>query len=382
MNSPTADDAGFDFVTEEEMDTLAIERGKAIEDEKEEDEIDGSEAQSDEMEQNAAALQLADAVAFERPFDAHKVFRQTLSKLKEYQNEQRQNQKEICVQIGELKKLVGPGAGTFCLATELITQAAQANAVAWGEEHWKLLAELEALRAQMTQVKQREAQMLLRMDMSRKVFNSMFPALTPNNRWDVAACYKLFTPVEPKRLIVEGRDSGWREPGEPPRDEYLLGGRSVFAEMPIPKKGRGIFYFELKYVVKEGVGFRSFLYIGLAPRQMPLDVCVGIYKGTYAYDSWGSFWGHDVPGCGYDGETGAPVINKSLEFGNGDVIGCGLNLATRQIIYTKNGERLDTANLFVDSADDLFPCISFFSSADKIESNFGPSFKCSIADGI
>uniref|UniRef100_A0A183CEI0 Prefoldin subunit 2 n=1 Tax=Globodera pallida TaxID=36090 RepID=A0A183CEI0_GLOPA len=118
------------------------------------------------MSKNAAALQQADAVALKRPFDAHKVLQQTLLKLEEYQNEQRQNQKEICVQIGELKKLVGPGAGTFCLATELITQAAvRANVVASGEEHRKLLTELEALRAQMAEVKglhkmqeQREAQ--------------------------------------------------------------------------------------------------------------------------------------------------------------------------------------------------------------------------------
>uniref|UniRef100_A0A914I1Q7 Uncharacterized protein n=1 Tax=Globodera rostochiensis TaxID=31243 RepID=A0A914I1Q7_GLORO len=99
---------------------------------------------------NATALQQADAVALERPFDVHRSFAATLLKLEEYQKEQRQNQTEICVQIGELKKL-----------------AARANVVASGEEHWKLLTELETLRTQMAQVKgllkmqeQREAQML------------------------------------------------------------------------------------------------------------------------------------------------------------------------------------------------------------------------------
>uniref|UniRef100_A0A183CSB2 SNF2_N domain-containing protein n=1 Tax=Globodera pallida TaxID=36090 RepID=A0A183CSB2_GLOPA len=50
---------------------------------------------------------------------------------------------------------------------------------------------------------QREAQMLLRMDKLRGAFNSMFLVLTPQNRWDVAARAKVFTLVEPKRLIAK-----------------------------------------------------------------------------------------------------------------------------------------------------------------------------------
>uniref|UniRef100_A0A914HQE2 Uncharacterized protein n=1 Tax=Globodera rostochiensis TaxID=31243 RepID=A0A914HQE2_GLORO len=42
----------------------------------------------------------------------------------------------------------------------------------------------------------------------------------------------------------------------------------------------------------------------------------------------------------------------------------------------------DTANLFVSSAVDLFPCISLGSSGTKIEANFGPNFQFNIADGI
>uniref|UniRef100_A0A183C2A9 B30.2/SPRY domain-containing protein n=1 Tax=Globodera pallida TaxID=36090 RepID=A0A183C2A9_GLOPA len=112
--------------------------------------------------------------------------------------------------------------------------------------------------------------------------------------------------------------------------------------------------------------------IGLASKQMPLHEHVGHYKGTYAYVNYGRLLGHTVS---LHGNNERPYVEG---FACGDVVGCGVNLATRQIIYTKNGQRLDTANLFVDSFD-LFPCVTLLFPGTKIEANFGPNFKFNVA---
>uniref|UniRef100_A0A914GXM3 B30.2/SPRY domain-containing protein n=1 Tax=Globodera rostochiensis TaxID=31243 RepID=A0A914GXM3_GLORO len=173
------------------------------------------------------------------------------------------------------------------------------------------------------------------------------------NRWDSSMCHKDLALSEPDPLIVKKKR------------EANCAVSSVLAVEPIPKEF-------LAFPTLNGD-----ILIGLANKQMPLDRYVGLHDGTYAYGNYGTFWGHEVAGCSHN-KNGRRYIYGKPSFDVGDVVGCGINLATRQIFYTKNGECLESAGLFVSFAADLFPCVSLWGSgvnSAEIEANFGPNFE-------
>uniref|UniRef100_A0A183BT29 SPRY domain-containing protein n=1 Tax=Globodera pallida TaxID=36090 RepID=A0A183BT29_GLOPA len=158
------------------------------------------------------------------------------------------------------------------------------------------------------------------------------------NRWDFAACHVNLALSEPDRLIVQHNDDKW---------EWS----SVRAERPLLPENP---YFEVEVLEK-----------------------------TWTIRSWSAFWRGES-------ERRLPAFPRNLcfgtkpEFGVGDVVGCGINFKNHRhdIIYTKNGKRLDTWGLVADSASDLFPCVSLRLRGTKIKVNFGPNFKYNIADVI
>uniref|UniRef100_A0A183BIZ2 B30.2/SPRY domain-containing protein n=1 Tax=Globodera pallida TaxID=36090 RepID=A0A183BIZ2_GLOPA len=199
-------------------------------------------------------------------------------------------------------------------------------------EHRKLLIDLQEKVVKMEELQKMQQtsqeEMLVRMDELQKAFAELSDGrkangLTPQNRWDSTACHDQLALSEPDRLIVHYNGK-------------TLARRSVFAEWPIPKKNFGIFYYEVKMLGKKGS-----VSIGLSTKQMPLYKCIGFYDGSYAYGSGGDFIGHEVVETATCHQhINGPHIEGKRRFGVGDVVGCGVNLATGQIIYTKNRRHL------------------------------------------
>ncbi|KAL3073021.1 hypothetical protein niasHT_035298 [Heterodera trifolii] len=115
--------------------------------------------------------------------------------------------------------------------------------------------------------------------------------------------------------------------------------------------------------------------IGFVTKSTPLcHQMPGKFPGTFAYFNDGLFYGQ------FPGEA---AFNKSFisdaKFRAGDIVGVVIGLASKQIIFTKNGVRLKTkSTYYVHSTDDLHPAVSLFNPGDEIEANFGPNFKHNI----
>ncbi|KAL3083523.1 hypothetical protein niasHT_039726 [Heterodera trifolii] len=174
------------------------------------------------------------------------------------------------------------------------------------------------------------------------------------NCWDSFACDNLIEISGDKSLIVhhKGNATAWR---------------SVFAKYPIVlnKHLSDFFYYEIS--VKNMKNW--FISFGFAVKQQTkLDGPILGGKGTYAYENDGYIW---INGKGKG-------TNAKYSYGVGDTVGIGVNSATRQIIFTKNGLRLDISDFFVSpsfSDGPFYPFVNLCAFGDKIEANFGPNFK-------
>ncbi|KAL3096708.1 hypothetical protein niasHT_025136 [Heterodera trifolii] len=179
----------------------------------------------------------------------------------------------------------------------------------------------------------------------------------PNqNYWDANVCHLNLQIIGNKSLTVHhmGNISGfWCS---------VFSKHSILLNMD----SSNIFYYEIS--VKN---MKSLIIFGFAVKQQT-KLKGRIRNSKYAYESNGEIW--------INGE--GKGTNAKYSYGVGDTVGIGANTATRQIIFTKNGLRLDFSDFFVSPsfADDSFhPFVSLLFTGDKIEANFGPIFKFDLA---
>uniref|UniRef100_A0A914IAY8 B30.2/SPRY domain-containing protein n=1 Tax=Globodera rostochiensis TaxID=31243 RepID=A0A914IAY8_GLORO len=202
--------------------------------------------------------------------------------------------------------------------------------------------------AQMEELKRQQSETSKKAQMFDKMMKCLL--IQPGNRWNLNDRHEEIFLVKPSNCVI-AQHHGTKK-----------GFRSVRAESMVARQF-GIFYYEVKVLLLRG----DSLNIGLATKALPLDECVGRHKNSFSYANKGRFW--------KDGT----VDGGNSKFGVDDVVGCGVNLATRQIFYALNGKRLYTAKAF-DCPMDLFPCVSLEEPGDSVETNFGPNFKFNLAD--
>ncbi|KAL3120498.1 hypothetical protein niasHT_000616 [Heterodera trifolii] len=180
------------------------------------------------------------------------------------------------------------------------------------------------------------------------------------NGWDANFCHSDLEIICNKCLTVHHNG------------DLVHGHRSVYAKHPIlllkndQNDSTNCFYFEISIKTMKNcvaVGFT-------AQRQVPSNAYLYALNGTYAWLSDGILWKN----CSFTKGT-----CRKCSYGAGDTVGCGIDLATRKIFFTKNGIRLDSADLRLylsipSDVGQLFPFVSLCDFDDKIETNFGPNF--------
>ncbi|KAL3114749.1 hypothetical protein niasHT_014563 [Heterodera trifolii] len=190
----------------------------------------------------------------------------------------------------------------------------------------------------------------------------------------------LVTPMMTKRWQKICKMVGMPKPGTRTSKSLLAkysfpkGWYSVYATQPILLTNGGCsenYYFEISIGKMEGS-----LTFGFAnKKQRKLFT-------KYKHHQNAGIYGYEKNGDLYNGTFSIIGGNLKYAYGVDDVVGVGVNLASQQIIFTKNGQHLASllAHNFADSSDSfLYPFVSLTKSGDEIEANFGPTFKFDLA---
>ncbi|KAI8093573.1 concanavalin A-like lectin/glucanase domain-containing protein [Halteromyces radiatus] len=120
----------------------------------------------------------------------------------------------------------------------------------------------------------------------------------------------------------------------------------------------GVYYFEMHVKSK---GDDGYIGIGFCSAKNELKRLPGWDKKSFGYHGDD---GHSFEGSGIGKKYGP-------QFKTGDVIGCGVNFASKTAFYTKNGSSLGVAFQDLDVSQPLYPCVGMRTADEYITVNFG-----------
>ncbi|KAF9180903.1 hypothetical protein BGZ50_005843 [Haplosporangium sp. Z 11] len=170
--------------------------------------------------------------------------------------------------------------------------------------------------------------------------------LSPPDAWDDDAA--------PPEMDVEGSYIKYRSDFK----NAMTVSASVTANHPINPKC-GVYYFE---VFIERFKGNSAISVGIASKSLRKNCQVG-----WDLNSWGY---HSDDGFLYFG-NGKQNIEYSYEYGEGDIVGCGINFLDRAVFFTLNGDMSGVAFKFIKDSIPLYPAIGLSQAGTEINANFG-----------
>mmetsp|Transcript_11685 Transcript_11685/g.20797 ORF Transcript_11685/g.20797 Transcript_11685/m.20797 type:complete len:700 (+) Transcript_11685:46-2145(+) len=211
-------------------------------------------------------------------------------------------------------------------------------------------------------------------DQLQKVFEGLVCAPGSSCKWHDSLDPEYVT-VSPDGLTVTyiGSGSGLGD------RERLFHGRAI-GQIPLNVPRCTPCYFEVKIS---------------CPQDVPCGIRVGLVSMLDGVSPQAETGGGPIENTensfGIAGAVGALPTSSLLppvpcEFENGDVVGCGIDVAEKCVYYTKNGELLQTSCRFTRLVESmlpsrtkpchlLYPAVSLHNAGEQVTANFGPEFR-------
>lgn len=146
-------------------------------------------------------------------------------------------------------------------------------------------------------------------------------------------------------------------------------GASARTDDPVPP-ACGTYYYEVEVRSKDT---KAHVSIGFAGPRVKFNRLPGWESASWGY--------HGDDGNSFHSQREGNTYSQT--YGNGDIVGCGIDFSTHRAFYTKNGHFLGNVFERVGSDIDLFPSVGLQHSGDSIRVNFGhEAFKFDIENHV